>query len=69
MVEKNDKDFSQMFSIIFWGSREIFYGFFHSFLGLHKLETKEGKSRKNHWTRKFDAKHTVYGNNLSGIKL
>ena len=50
-----------MFSITFTGSGEIFHGFFYSFSGLHKLETKGGgKSRKNHWTRKFDAGHFTY---------
>ena len=47
-----------MFSIIFWGSGEIFYGLFHSFSGWHRQETSRKKSRKkNPGTRKVDAKH------------
>ena len=50
---------SPMFSIIFWGSGEIFYCFFRSFSGKHRQETSGKNHRKNPGTRKLDAKHSA----------
>jgi hypothetical protein len=49
-----------MFSIIFRGSGEIFYGFSIVFWLVHTCKKLPGKkSRKNPGTQKFDAKHSA----------